>query len=181
MIKNLIKKTNFGLARLLSNTSRYIDDLCIINYKHFENLITDIYPSTLIASRSGTNDKEVEYLDVKLTINETGLKTSVYHKVDDFNFPVTLLTFPENTMPYRMGIQVFSGQVIRYARICSSMKDFVDKTSRTYNSLVNRGYDAIKLRLSAERALNKHDGLLQKFGLFAARQLLTDCFVIRSL
>ena len=36
----IIKDKKYGLAKLLSNTSRYIDDLCFINYKHFVSLPT---------------------------------------------------------------------------------------------------------------------------------------------
>ena len=173
---DLIKNKKFNLARLLSNNSRYIDDLCIINYEHFDTIIPKIYPSSLIASRSGLNNKEVEYLDVKIRISSSGVETSVFHKVDDFNFQVTLLTFPDSTIPNNMGLNVFSGQIIRYARICSSFKDFSDKANRTYRLLVARGYDSLDLRIHAEKCLHRHSELLYKFGLFSARQLLDSCF-----
>ena len=121
----LLKNKQFGLAKLLSNTSRYIDDLCIINYKHFEKLLPQIYPSSLEANRSGADNKNVEYLDINIQITNSDTVTSVFHKVDNFSFPVTLLTFPQNTMPYKTGIRVFAGQVLRYARICSIKEDFV--------------------------------------------------------
>ena len=37
-MKQLVKDKKFGLAKLLTCTSRYIDDICVVNYKHFENL-----------------------------------------------------------------------------------------------------------------------------------------------
>ena len=171
----LMRSKKFGLAKILSNTTRYIDDLCIINYSHFNNLILDIYPKSLEASRSGYDNKQVDYLDVKLKIGEHMIETSVYHKIDDFDFPVTLLTFPDNNMPYKLGIRVFAGQVIRYGRICSHIKDFINKTSKTLHILESRGYDKKLLRLETEKALHKHSSLLHKFGLFAARQLFDLC------
>ena len=122
---SLLKNKKFNLAKLLSNTSRYIDDLCIVNYKHFDFLLSEIYPLSLEASRSGKDNKNVEYLDIKIQITNTSTVTSVFHKVDNFSFPVTLLTFPQNTMPYKTGIKVFAGQVLRYARICSLKDDFI--------------------------------------------------------
>ena len=89
-----IKQKKIGVARLLSKTTRYIDDLCIFNYKRLDKIIPSIYPDSLEANRCGLDNKD--YLDVKLKVTSTGLKTAVYHKVDDFNFPVTLLTSPEN-------------------------------------------------------------------------------------
>ena len=174
-MNNLLKNKKFGLARLLSSTSRYIDDLCIINYKHFNSLIPLIYPSSLEASRSGDNNKCTEYLDVKLQINDLGTVTSVFHKVDNFNFPVTLLTFPQNTMPYKIGINVFSGQVLRYGRICSHKEDFINRTNRTASLLISRGYNRFDLKRRAEKQLHKHKETLVKYGCFSAKQLLDNC------
>ena len=127
-MSNLVKNKKFGLARLLSHTCRYIDDLCIVNYKHFHNLINVIYPEDLIAERSGSNDKYVDYLDVKVEVDAV-LLTCVFHKVDNFNFPVILLTFPESLIPSYLGYCVFAGQVLRYLRICSHLDDFWTRLS----------------------------------------------------
>ena len=48
-MKELVKEKKFRLAKLLSHTSRYIDDICVINYKHFDSLINRIYPTDLAA------------------------------------------------------------------------------------------------------------------------------------
>ena len=171
---DLIKDKKTGLARLLSNTSRYIDDICIINYTSFGSRIPLIYPDSLEASRSGHDDKCAEYLDVKLEISKDGLKTSVYHKVDDFNFPVTLLTFPDNTIPHKMGAQVFASQVLRYGRICTHELDFINKVRNTFQLLVARGYSRFELKQSAQRQLQKHWEVILKFGYYSAKQMLDN-------
>ena len=170
-MSNLIKNKKFGLARLLSNTSRYIDDLCFLNYKHFVSIMDNIYPADLIAERSGSDDKAVEYLDMNLKINNSGLHTSVFHKVDNFKFPVILLTFPNSLIPYNMGLNVFAGQVIRYARICSNFDDFIVKTSNTVSLLISRGYSRHKLQHYMEKSLHKNGHLLHKFGVSSAAQV----------
>ena len=48
---NLLKNKKFGFAKLLSNTSRYIDNLYILNYKHFGSIKDHIYPRDLIAKK----------------------------------------------------------------------------------------------------------------------------------
>ena len=63
-MKELINEKKFGIARLLSRTSRYIDDICVLNYKHLNSILCNIYPSDLIAERSGVNNKTDNYLDV---------------------------------------------------------------------------------------------------------------------
>ena len=95
--------------------------------------------------------------------------------MDDFSFPVSLLTFNENNVPHKTGINVFSSQIIRYGRICSSLNDFTEKTRNTFALLKNRGYTETELKLAAEKALHKHKYILRKFGLYSARQIVSSC------
>ena len=84
----LIKDKKFSLAKLLSNNTRYVDDLATINYLHFERHIPHIYPSDLQMERSGNNNKDINYLDVNIQIGDNGISPRVYNKLNDFNFPV---------------------------------------------------------------------------------------------
>ena len=110
-MKSLIKQKKFSLARLLSDNSRYVDDLGIQNYRNFDHLIADIYPKDLIMERSGNDDKDVCYLDVRITIGSDGFATEVYNKVDEFTFPVVMFTFPSGNIPIQLGYDVFFGQI----------------------------------------------------------------------
>ena len=94
-MSNLLKNKKFSLAIALSNSSRYIDDVCFLNYKHFVSIVDSIYPADLIAERSGEEDKKVEYLDVQMKETNSNLQISFFHKVDHFKFQLILLTFPE--------------------------------------------------------------------------------------
>ena len=170
-MSKLVKENKFGLAKLLSNTSRYIDDLCFVNYKHFETIIHKIYPVDLAVDRSGDDNNTVDYLDVKLVIQDNELHTSVFHKVDNFNFPVILLTFPNSLIPLKMGYNVYAGQVLRYMRICSNLEDFINKTLSTTLLLIKRGYDKRELQFYLEKFLSRHNSLLRKFGFFSSRQV----------
>ena len=174
-MKDLVKDKKFGLAKLLSNTSRYIDDICVVNYKHFDSLLQKIYPADLLADRNGVDSKAVVYLDVSLKIDSDGLRTTVYHKVDDFDFPVVLLTFPDSAIPYKMGINVFAGQVLRYCRICSHLADLVYRIDKTLQVMSSRGYCKYKMKACTEKILSSHNDILLKFGFFSARQLTSHC------
>ena len=55
-----------------------------MNYKYFNDLIPKIYPAGLVASWSGI-DKDVEYLDVRIKVTNTGTVISVFHKLYNFN------------------------------------------------------------------------------------------------
>ena len=56
-MKTLLSSKKLNLAKLLSNNCRYVDDINIFNYLHFNNLISYIYPSDLVMDRSGDNNK----------------------------------------------------------------------------------------------------------------------------
>ena len=177
-MKKLVSSKKFGLAKLMSCNTRYIDDLCIFNYKHFDGLLAQIYPDDLIAERNGNNDKCVSYLDVNINVFHDGVHSSVYHKVDDFPFNVVLFTFPESLLPSFMGSTIFAGQVLRYMRICSHLSYVVHKVKITCQLFISRGYLLYDLRRNMEKLLQKNFSLLLKFGLFSSRQLSVHCGMI---
>ena len=117
------------------------------------------------------------YLGVKQTINDSGLHTAVYHKVDDFSFPVILLTHPDSLIPYSMGLQVFSGQVLRYIHICSDIKSVIDKVNKTKNILIDRGYLPSDLSRALEKMLCKNGHALLKFGIFSYKYFVHPCSI----
>ena len=57
----------------------------------------------------------LHYLDVLVRVGQNGFSTSVYHKVDDFSFPVVLYTFSGSNVPIKMGYNVFLSQLLRFA------------------------------------------------------------------
>ena len=174
-MKSLLSNKKFGLAKLLSNTTRYIDDVCLFNYKHFDSLLPKIYPADLIAERNGNNNTSVDYLDVKLEVCHDGLHTSVFHKVEQFSFNVILFTFPESLLPRKLGANVFAGQVLRYLRICSHLHYAIVKVKSTYQVFVSRGYYTCELVRCMERLLQRHIFVLFKFGLHSAKQFSVLC------
>ena len=63
-------------------------------------------------------------------VGKDGFSTSVYHKVDDFSFHGVLYTFPGSNVPIKMGNNVFSSHLLRFARIFSVKDDFVERTEK---------------------------------------------------
>ena len=117
----------------------------------------------------------MEYLDVKLDVLGEDLHTSVFHKVDNFSFPVILFTFPDSQIPYKMGLCVFTGQVLRYLRICSHLSYVVDRVRRTKDILVERGYHNSDLSRHLSLTLKKHCFTLYKFGVFSCNEFVRLC------
>ena len=78
-MKQLLKNKKYGLAKLLSNNKRYVDDLITFNYLYFHNLIRSIYPASLDMERAGDNNKNVNYLDLNVSIEADCISVSVYN------------------------------------------------------------------------------------------------------
>ena len=171
-MKQLLKNKKYGLAKLLSNNKRYVDDLIIFNYLYFHNLIRTIYPSSLDMERAGNNNKNVNYLDLNVSIEVTGISLSVYNKTDDFNFEVVTLTFPHSNIPIEIGYNVFYSQVLRYANICTNLEVFISHLSKTFNILISRGYLKSKLLKSVRRCMRKYSNIFVKFGVMDDNMIL---------
>ena len=126
------REKKLGLVKILSNKCRYIDDICVVNSNFFDRQFHKIYPDNLIANRSGNDCTVALYLDVLVGVGQNGCSTSVYNNVDDFSFPVVLYTFPGRNVPIKMGYNVFSSQILRFARICSLKDDFVERAEKVF-------------------------------------------------
>ena len=163
-MSNLLKAKRFNLAKSLSNNSRYIDDVNIINFKNFLEKAKDIYPRELLLERSGEDDHNAVYLDIRIQISNNFVKTSLYNKTDDFNFPVVCFTFPDSCVPARLGYQVFYGQVLRYSYIFTYKEEFIAQVHKLLNILVARGYKHYLLFLYFRKCLVKNINILFKYG-----------------
>ena len=173
-MKRLLQEKKFHLAKLLSNNSRYVDDLNIINYRKFNNRANEIYPADLLLERSGDNEKDVAYLDVRIKISDKGVVTSLYNKTDEFNFPVVNFTFPESNIPIQLGYNVFYGQVLRYSTIISDRREFIVKSSQLFFKLRRRGYRHHILSKSFKKIFNKNTSILYKFGFKDSYEAITE-------
>ena len=174
-MKRLLQEKKLGLAKLLSNNKRYVDDLAIINYLYFHNIIKDIYPQSLEMERAGNNNKHINYLDLNIDISDEGLAISVYNKTDDFNFHVVSLTFPHSNIPLEVGYNVFFSQILRYGHICTNLNSFTSHVHKIFIILINRGYERSILIQNIRRCLRKYNTVFRKFG------ITDDCIVIEDL
>jgi len=87
---------------------------------------------------------------VLVRVGQNGFNASVYHKVDDFRFPVVFYTFPSGNVPIKIGYNIFSSQLLRVERICSVKDDFVECLEKVFSIMLNRGYLADCLIRSCE-------------------------------
>jgi len=89
------------------------------------------------------------YLTPHLEIDSEGrLKTKLYDKIDDFNFPIVHFPFICSNIPATPAYGVYISQLIRYSRACGSYKDVLGRGLQLTRKLLNDGFRSIKLKLS---------------------------------
>ena len=126
-IQGLLKKNEKKLARSFNFTFRYIDDVLSLNNSRFGDFVDRIYPIELEVKDTTDTDASASYLDLHLEIdNEGRLKTKVYDKRDDFNFPIVNFPFICSNIPAAPAY-VYISQLIRYSRACGSYQEFLDR------------------------------------------------------
>jgi hypothetical protein len=93
-IQGLLKKNEKKLAQSFNFTFRYIDDVHSLNNSKFGDFVHRIYPIELQVKDTTDTARSASYLDLHLEIDSDGqLRTKLYDKRDDFNFPIVNFTF----------------------------------------------------------------------------------------
>jgi hypothetical protein len=161
----LLKEKRYGLAKLLSKNCRYVDDLATLNYLYFHLIIKDIYPPSLEMERSGDDNKNINYLDLNINIEQDGLHISVYNKTDDFNFNVVSLTYPHSNIPLDVGYNVFYSQILRFGHIFTELNKFTNHLHKIFLILIRRGYDRVKLINIIRKCFKKNNNVFRKFNI----------------
>ena len=127
MVKTM--KHDITKAIQFSNTFRYIDDLFSINNVDFGNYISAIYPPELQLTDTSTSSTEVCYLDthIKTGGTNTPFRISIYDKRDDFTFRIVNFPHMDSNIPANPAYGVYISQLVRYATICTSKVDFMNR------------------------------------------------------
>ena len=125
-IQRLFKKNEKKLARSLNFTFRYIDDIRSLNNFWFGDFVDCIYRIDLEIKDTTDTDRSASYLDLHLEIDSEGrLRTKLYDKRDDFNFPIVNFPFICSNIPAAPAYGVYISELIRYSRACGSYQDFL--------------------------------------------------------
>ena len=134
------------LCKLLSNNSRYIDDISVLNYLSFGDLSKRIYHEELLLEESTFGYHYDHFLDLNIRIFAEKFVVGIYHKVDDFDFEVISFPFPESNIHSKVGFNCFYSQLIRFYRLCNNVDDFAVRVEMLYSKLNTRGYSGTILK-----------------------------------
>ena len=112
------------MAKIFSNTFRYIDDLLTLNNPTFEQEISNIYPRQLELKRITETDSRLSYLDLEVNISDRWFTTAIFDK-QEYVFSFQIVNFPhiDSNIPSKPAYG-FISQLVRIGRICDSYESF---------------------------------------------------------
>ena len=95
------------------------------------------------------------------TVNFT--LTSLYDKRDDLNFNFTNFSFLRGNIISSPAYGIFSAQLIRYVRACSSNACCILRAMRLSNQLLRQGYVKERLRSSLRKFYGRYGDLIKQY------------------
>ena len=109
-------------------------------------------------------DTSAFYLNLLLSIRRDGQRhTSIYGKLDDFNFHITKFPFLSSNIHSSPTYGVFISQLIRYARTCFFYECFILRAVRLSNKLLGQGYVKERLRSSLRKFYGRNRDLIKQY------------------
>jgi hypothetical protein len=118
------------LTQSINFTFRYIDDVLSLNNSRFGDFDDRIYTIELEIKDITDTDRSASYLDLHLEIDsEAMLRTKLYDKRDDFNFPIVIFPLICSNIPVAPAYGVYISKLIRYSRACGSYQNFLDRVA----------------------------------------------------
>ena len=109
-----------------------------------------IYPSKLELKDTSTSSTEVCYLDTNIQTDEinTPFRISIYDKRDDFAFRIVNFPHMDSNIPANPAYDVYISQLVRYARICTSKVEFINRLRGLSIRLRQQGFETNRLQNS---------------------------------
>ena len=164
-MNNLIKQKNWVILRKFNKCFRYIDDLLSINNDNFmTKWAHKIYPKELSLTCEDKTDQEVNFLDLHLEIKKDNLSHRLFDKRDHFKFPIVNFPNLSGNIPTGQSYNVFTAQLIRYARGCLHVQDFYARVKTLTDKLLNQHFKLCQLQRTYSKFLVTRHYLLTKYG-----------------
>ena len=131
-----------------------------------------MYPPELEIKDTTESNTSASYLDLLMSIGRDGqLHTSLFDKLNDFNFHITNFPFLSSNIPSSPAYGVFISQLIRYARACSSYECFILRAMRLSHKLLGQGYVKERLKSSLRKFYGRYGDLTKQYEVPLSRML----------
>ena len=144
--------------------------------KHYYNINSRNYITYITYKDRTFTDRFASYIYLHLDIDsERRLRTKLFDKIDDFNFPIVNFPFRCSNNPAAPAYGVYIPYMIRHSRACDSYQDFLDGGLLLTRKLLNQGFLIVKLKSSLRQFYGRHHDLVCRYGIHVP-QMTTDMF-----
>ena len=160
---NSLKKAK---ERLLESSIYHtvISNLTSFNNKRFKQFISDIYPKELTISETTESASIASYLDLLFIRDKSNnITTKLYDKRDAFSFHIVNFPFMSSNIPSAPANGVYASQLIRYARCCSNLSDFLSRHRAQVTRLLSQGYKVNCLSNTFKKFYGRHTDLVGQY------------------
>ena len=138
--------TPTDIIEAFNSTSRYFDDFLNIDTPYLDQMVGQIYPTALQLNNANSSDTELPFLDLNLSISNGIVSSKINHKWNDLNFEIVNNPFLDRDVPCSPSYGVYISQLIRFARVCSSVDDFINRNVLLTATLLKQGNGYHKIR-----------------------------------
>ena len=124
-------------------------------------------------NKANISDNETSFLDLNIKVTGNDIHTSVYDKRDDFGFPIVHFPWLSGDVPRLPSYGIYSSQLVRFARCCTSVFYFHSKNLQIPSKLLTQGYRYHKLRKTFGNFYRSYFELLSKFGAISFQEYVS--------
>ena len=135
------------LVRPFKSTFRYKNDVLPLNNLRLGHFVDHIYPIELEIKDTTDTDRSASCFDLLLEIDSEGwLRTNLFDKRDNFNFPIGNFPFICSNIPAAPAYRVYISQLIRYSRVGGSYQNFFNRGLLLTRKPLNQDFLFVKLK-----------------------------------
>ena len=146
-IKLLIEQGDTENLKRLQDTFRYQDDLIVFNYFNLlQNVLEYIYSKEIIVNNTNISARKCCCLDLNISICQGKFRVTLYDKRKEYNFKVISYPFLDGNVPNNLSYGIFISQLVRLARINSTLNGFKNCVTELLGKLVAQGFKLAALR-----------------------------------
>ncbi len=164
-INNLIDINDEVSLRKLEHIFRYQDDLISLNDDGLlRRVLADIYPIEMIINCTNVSPRKCNYLDMSISIYRGKFRVTLYDKRKDYSFHVISYPFLDGNIPNNLSYSVFISQLVRFAKINTTVEGFYSNIADLLRKLVSQGFNLAALRKKFLKFYHSKLNVWCKFG-----------------
>ena len=116
-----------------------------------------IYPDYLLLNKTTDSTHAVDFLGMTISNRPKTFHATIANPQQ--KFPTPKINYPNlhGNFPGASGYGVFTGQLHRLVRICTTAHDFINNTANLYNILLHKGYTHKRMMKTVQTFIRAHN------------------------